>query len=80
MVINLQILMHLFFAKLAICVVGSDPIERMQTSGVLASDSDQVASKSRICISPYSGPSDSKQSKCKFSTTTKYVLALAIYE
>lgn len=51
--------MHLFFAKLAICVVGSDPIDRMQTSGVLASDSSHVASRSRICISPYSGPRDS---------------------
>lgn len=53
--------MHLFFAKLAICVVGSEPIDRIQTNGVRASDSAQVASKSRICISPYSGPSDSEK-------------------
>lgn len=51
--------MPLFLASVAICDVGSEPIERMHTSGVRGSDSDQVASKSKINISLYSGPSDS---------------------
>lgn len=54
---NLRI--PLFLANVAICEVGSEPIDKMQTKGVLGSDSSHVASKSRICISPYSGPSDS---------------------
>lgn len=51
--------MPLFLASVAICDVGSEPIERIHTSGVRGSDSDQVASKSKINISLYSGPSDS---------------------
>lgn len=51
--------MFLFFAKLPICVVGSEPIDNIQTNGVRGSDSAHVASKSKICISPYSGPRDS---------------------
>lgn len=51
--------MFLFLAKAAICDVGSDPIDKIQTSGVRGSDSDHVASKSNICISLYSGPRDS---------------------
>lgn len=53
----------LFFARFAICDVGSEPIDSMQTSGVRGSDSAQVASKSKICISPYSGPRDSVRNK-----------------
>lgn len=53
----------LFFARFAICDVGSEPIDRMQTSGVRGSDSAHVASKSKICISPYSGPRDSEKKK-----------------
>lgn len=49
----------LFFASVAIWVVGSDPIDNMHTSGVRGSDSDHVTSKSKINISLYSGPSDS---------------------
>lgn len=51
--------MPLFLASVAICDVGSEPIESMQTSGVRGSDSDHVASKSKINISLYSGPSES---------------------
>lgn len=51
--------MPLFFDNVAICVVGSEPMDRMHTSGVRGSDSDQVASKSKINISLYSGPSES---------------------
>ena len=35
-------------------------MERMHIRGVLASDSAQVASKSRMHGSPYSGPKESK--------------------
>ncbi|PSN54218.1 hypothetical protein C0J52_03546 [Blattella germanica] len=38
---------------------GSDPIDRMQMSGVRGSDSTHVASRSRMTASPYSGPNDS---------------------
>lgn len=51
--------MSLAFASAAICGEGSDPIERMQIKGVLGSDSPQVASKSKIQGSPYSGPKES---------------------
>lgn len=51
--------MPLFLDSVAICDVGSEPIDKMHTSGVRGSDSDQVASKSKINISLYSGPSDS---------------------
>lgn len=53
-------------AKAAICVVGSDPIESKQTKGVRGSDSDQVSSKSNICISLYSGPKDSAKKSFLF--------------
>lgn len=55
----MDLLMPFCFANAAICVVGSDPIESKQTKGVRGSDSDHVSSKSRICISLYSGPRDS---------------------
>lgn len=51
--------MFLFLASVAICDVGSEPIDKMHTSGVRGSDSDHVTSKSKISISLYSGPSDS---------------------
>lgn len=62
---NLYVRMFLFLAKVAICDVGSDPMDKIQTSGVRGSDSDHVASKSNICISLYSGPRDSVLRKDK---------------
>lgn len=50
------------FAKLVICGDGSEPIERMHIKGVQGSDSLQVASRSSIRASPYSGPKESKKS------------------
>lgn len=47
------------FANDAICADGSDPIERIQISGVRGSDSSHVVSKLRICPSPYSAPRES---------------------
>lgn len=52
--------MSLLFANDDICGDGSEPIDRMQMSGVLGSDSFHVDSKSRIEASPYSGPKESK--------------------
>lgn len=52
--------MSLDFAKAAIWGDGSDPMDKMQISGVLGSDSFQVTSKSRIHGSPYWGPKESE--------------------
>lgn len=77
---NLYVRIFLFLAKVAICDVGSDPMDKIQTSGVRGSDSDHVASKSNICISLYSGPRDSVHGEDKliisFSINDRYEFIL----
>jgi len=46
-------------AKAVICGEGSEPMDKIQTSGVCGSDSSQVFSKSKMHASPYSGPRES---------------------
>jgi hypothetical protein len=52
-------LMSFAFARAEICGEGSEPMDRMQISGVLASDSPHVASRSKMQGSPYSLPNES---------------------
>lgn len=62
-------------ANAAICVVGSDPIDSRQTNGVRGSDSAQVTSRSKICISLYSGPRDSVNLIYLFENLYFYIYA-----
>lgn len=54
-------------ARAAICAEGSEPMDRMQISGVRGSDSSHVVSRLRMQPSPYSGPRESNQSNNKFN-------------
>jgi len=51
--------MSLDLARAVICGDGSEPMDKIQTSGVCGSDSSQVFSKSKMHASPYSGPKES---------------------
>jgi hypothetical protein len=51
--------MFFTFARAMIEFVGSEPVDKIQTKGVRGSDSAHVNSKSKMCVSLYSGPSDS---------------------
>lgn len=68
--------MSLDLARAVICGDGSEPIDKMQTSGVCGSDSSQVFSKSKIHASPYSGPKESvrNSSQIVLSRYVRYLL------
>lgn len=51
--------MSLDLASAVICGDGSEPMDKIHTSGVCGSDSSRVFSRSRMHASPYSGPNES---------------------